>query len=144
MPSYLILSVMTPLTCASILCFTETWLTPQMVTPYVRGNTQAIRADRTSGDNKGGVLVSLSDNVNVLDTSDVSLEGIAIEVLCTALTLPGGQCILLTVIYRSPSVPFDVLLETMMEVLSVLQVCGQGMISIIMGDFNEDLLSKHW
>ena len=30
----------------------------------------------------------------------------------------------------------------MEEVLSHLQACGQGMISIIMGDFNEDLLSK--
>ena len=30
----------------------------------------------------------------------------------------------------------------MVEVLSYLQACGKGMISIIMGDFNEDLLSK--
>ena len=130
------------LTCASILCFTETWLTPQMVTSCVRGNNQAIRADRTSGNNKGGVLVSLSDNVKVLDSSDVSLEGIAIEILRTALRLPSGQSILLTVVYRSPSVPFEVLLETMVKVLSYLQTCGQGVISIIMGDSNEDLLSK--
>ena len=108
-----------------------------MVTPCIRGNNQAIRADRTSGDNKGGVLVTLSDNVQVVDSSDVSLEGIAMEVLCTALRLPSGQCILLTVFYRSPSVSFNVLVETMMEVLSYLQACGQGMISIIMGDFNE-------
>ena len=113
-----------------------------MVTPCVRGNNQAIRADRTSGDNKGGVLVSLSDNVKVVDSSDVSLEGIAIEILCTALRFPSGQCILLTVVYRSPSVSFDVLLETMVELLSYLQACGQEMISIVMGDFNGDLLSK--
>ena len=56
-----------------------------MVTPCVRGNNQAIRADRTSGDNKGGVLVSLSDSVKVVDSSDVSLKGIAMEILCTAL-----------------------------------------------------------
>ena len=65
--------------CASIFCFTETWLTPQIVTPCVRGNNQAIRADRASGENKGGVLVSLSGNIQVVDSSDVSLEGIAVE-----------------------------------------------------------------
>ena len=113
-----------------------------MVTPCVLGNTQAIRADRTSGDNKGGVLVSLSDNIKVLDSSDVSLEGMTMEVLCTALRLPSGQCILLTVVYRSPSVPFEVLLETLVEIFSFLEACGQGMISVIMGDFSEDLLSR--
>ena len=64
------------------------------------------------------------------------------DVLCTALRLPSGLCILLTVAYTSLSVLFDVLLETMIEVLCYLQTCGQGMISIIMGYVNEDLLSK--
>ena len=31
--------------CTSILFLTETWLSPQMITPCVRGNTQSIRAD---------------------------------------------------------------------------------------------------
>ena len=61
-----------------------------MVTPCVRGNNQAIRADRTSGDNKGGVLVSLSDNVKVVDSSNASLN-IAMEVLFTALRFPSRQ-----------------------------------------------------
>ena len=80
---------------------------------------------------KGGVLVSLSGSVRVVDSSDVSLESIAMEVLCTALRLPSGQCILLTVVYRSQSVSFDVLLETMVEVLTYLEACGQGMIWVI-------------
>ena len=99
------------LTCASILCFTETWLTPQMEIPYVRGNYQAARADRTSGDNKGGVLVSLSDNIRALDCNDASLDGIPMEILITVLRLPNGWCIQLTIIYRSPTVSTDVLLE---------------------------------
>ena len=48
------------------------------------------------------MLVSQSDSVKVVDSNDVSLEGIAMEVLCTALSLLSSQCILLTVLYRSP------------------------------------------
>ena len=64
-----------------------------------------LRPLEQTGDNKGGVLVSLSDSFNVIDSSDVLLEGIAMEVLCTALRLPSGSVL---------SVFFDVLLETMM------------------------------
>ena len=39
---------------ASILCFCETWLIPQP-SPVVQSNQIAIRCDRASGDNKGGV-----------------------------------------------------------------------------------------
>ena len=47
---------------ASILCFCETWLTPPEPSPVVHDNHTNIRCDRASGDNKGGVMISISDN----------------------------------------------------------------------------------
>ena len=50
---------------ASILCFTETWLQPDIESPVVRGKNQSLRSDRASGDIKGGVLVNLADNIKI-------------------------------------------------------------------------------
>ena len=107
------------LACASILCFTETWLTPQMETPCVRDNWQAARADRLSGDNKGGVLVSFSDTIRLVDCNNASLENTAMEIMVTVLRLPSGQCFQLMVVYRSPSVSLDTVLETMSNLLGI-------------------------
>ena len=127
------------LSCASILCFTETWLTPQRDTPIICGNYRSIRSDRASGDNKGGVLISLSDNIETSDEK-ITLGNVAIEALLTVLTLPTGQSIHLTLVYRSPSVSVDNLLDAMYCILSHSQTFD--MPSIVLGDFNEDIVTK--
>ena len=128
------------LTSASILCFTETWLTPQLSSPNILGNHQPIRSDRTSGDNKGGVLISIPANVQTSNETEFSFSGILIEALSTTLLLPNGSSIQLTVVYRSPSVSIDNLLHVMSGLLSHLE--SYNMPSIVLGDFNEDLLAK--
>ena len=92
------------LTSASILCFTETWLTPQLSS---LSNHQVIRSDRTSGDNKGGVLISIPANMQASNETEFLPSGVLIEALSTTLLLPNGCSIRLTVVYRSPSVSID-------------------------------------
>ena len=128
------------LTSAGILCFTETWLTPQVSSPVILGNHQVIRSDRTSGDNKGGVLISIPANMQASNETEFSPSGVLIEALSTTLLLPNGCSIRLTVVYRSPSVSIDNLLCMMSGLLHHLE--SYDMPSIVLGDFNEDLLAK--
>ena len=109
------------LTSASILCFTETWLTPQLSSPVILDNHQAIRSNRTSGDNKGGVLISTPANMQASNETEFSSSGVLIEALSTTLSLPNGCSIRLTVVYRSPSVSIDNLLCMMSGLLHHLE-----------------------
>ena len=84
------------LACASILCFTETWLTLQMETPCVRDNCQSATADHLSCDNKGGVIVIFSDTIRLGDCINSSLKNNAMEIMVTVLRLPSGQCLIST------------------------------------------------
>ena len=78
------------LTSASILCFTETWLTPQLSSPVILGHHQVIRSDRMSGDNKGGVLISIPANIQASNQTEFSRSGVIIEALSTTLLFPNG------------------------------------------------------
>ena len=69
--------MMTALASASILCFTETWLQPDIESPVVRGKNQSLRSDRASGDRKGGVLVNLADNIKISNDYQASLDGVS-------------------------------------------------------------------
>ena len=48
----------------------KTWLIPEKETPVIRGNHQAIRNDRVSRNNKGGVLISLPEDIELCDIQD--------------------------------------------------------------------------
>ena len=111
-----------------------------METPCVRDNCQAATADRISCDDKGSALVSSSVTIRLGDCNYASLENNAMQIMVTVLRLPSGQSFRLTVIYRSPSVSVDTVLEIMTNLLSSNKY--PDMVSIIMGDFNEDLLQK--
>ena len=51
------------LRCASIIYFCETCLTPSQPSPIVQNGQIAIRCDRMSGDNKGGVMISVPEEM---------------------------------------------------------------------------------
>ena len=53
---------------ASLLCFCETWLIPSEPSPVVQDNQIAIRCDRASGDNKGGVMISVPEDMQPTHT----------------------------------------------------------------------------
>ena len=69
------------LTSASILCFPETWLTPELSSPVILGHHQVIRSDRMSGDNKGGALISIPTNIQASNQTEFSCSGVIIEAL---------------------------------------------------------------
>ena len=66
-------------TSASILCFTETWLTPELSSTIILGHHQVIRSDRMSGDNKGGVLISIPANIQASNQTEFSHSGVIIS-----------------------------------------------------------------
>ena len=122
---------------ASILCFCETWLTASQPSPVLQGNSIAIRCDRASGDNKGGVMISVPQDMQPSGTCTFTSNGI--EAVCTTLLLPNASQIQIVLLYRSPSVPMEALISLLSRVLNHVTVSGTA--RIILGDFNEDLLN---
>ena len=51
------------LKCGTIICFCETWLTPSDPSPILQNGQIAIRCDRASVENKGGVMISVPDGM---------------------------------------------------------------------------------
>ena len=127
---------------AAILCFTETWLThqqPQQPSPVLCDNQVVVRSDSVSGYNKGGVI-SMPHIMQTSDVTKFSFSGILIEAISTTLMLPNGEYLQLTVVYRSPSVSTDNLLNIMSVILSHLM--GFDIPCIVLGNFNEDHFAK--
>ena len=124
------------LKCAGILCFCETWLTKSQPSPPISHNTHCIRCDRASGDNKGGVMICVSQDIQ--PTESHSFTGSGIEALCTTLLLPSGSLLQVGVVYRCTSLAnLNAILSKLLDhVTKSITPC------IIMGDFNEDLLQK--
>ena len=67
------------------MCFCETWLTPSEPSPIVQNNQVAIRCDRPFGDNKGGVMISIPDGMQPINTRRYAPNGI--EAVSTILLL---------------------------------------------------------
>ena len=126
------------LKCASILCFCETWLTKSQPSPPISHDPHCIRCDRASGDNKGGVMICVSQDIQPTESHSFTSSGI--EALCTTLLLPSGSLLQVGVLYRSPCTSLAnlnaMLLKLLNHVTKSITPC------IIMGDFNEDLLQK--
>ena len=121
---------------ASILCFCETWLTPSQPSPVVQNNQIAIRCDRASGDNKGGVMISVPQYIQPTNTYRYASNGI--EALSTTLLLSNNTQIQVTLLYRSPSIPLQTLTDLLSRVLN--RISTSSLPTIILGDFNEDVL----
>ena len=120
---------------ASILCFCETWLTPPQPSPVVQSNQIAIRCDRASGDNKGGVMISVPECMQPTNACRYASNGI--EAISITILLANNRPIQIALLYRSPSVP----LQTLTSLLSrVLNHISTSLPSIVLGDFNEDIL----
>ncbi len=117
---------------ASVVCFCETWLTPSQPSPVVQDNQIAIRCDRASGDNKGGVMISIPECMQPSSTQRYASNGI--EAVSTTL-LANNTPIQIALLYRSPSVPLQALTTILSTVLHHV-----SMPCVILGDFNEDIL----
>ena len=121
---------------ASVLCFCETWLTPPQPSPIVQSNQIAIRCDRASGDNKGGVMISVPQGIQATNTHRYASNGI--EALSTTLLLANNTQIQIALLYRSPSIPLQTLTHLLSRVLN--RISTSSLPCVILGDFNEDIL----
>ena len=121
---------------ASILCFCETWLTPSQPSPIVQDNQIAIRCDRASGDNKGGVMISVPEHMQPTHTRRYASNGI--EAISTTLLLANNIQIQIALLYRSPSVLAEAFVNLLSRVLT--HMSNFSIPSIILGDFNDDVL----
>ena len=124
---------------AAILCFTETWLTEQQASPTLHDDYAVLRCDRISGENRGGVMLSVHQSIIPTNVTNYTFSGIPIEALTTTLVLPNHKQLQVTVVYRSPSVSSNILMDIMSGILS--QMAASDLPSIVLGDFNDDLLT---
>lgn len=127
---------------ATILCFTETWLTQQQTTPtLVEGHT-VLRCDRLSSENKGGVVISVHQSIQPVNVTKFTPSSILIEAISATLLLPNGTHLHITLIYRSPSVPTAILISVISDILSQIPTSNLPSMTLIM-TFWLDLIS-HW
>ena len=126
------------LKCVNVQCFCETWLTQSDPSPVLQDHQIAIRCDRASGDNKGGVMISIPEHMQPTSTHRYASNGI--EAVSTILLLPDTTQIHVALLYRSPSVPLQTLTSLMSRVLN--HVSRSSLPSVVLGDFNEDILHQ--
>ena len=121
---------------ASVLCFCETWLNAAQPSPMLIENQVDIRCDRVTCENKGGVLMCVPSHMTPFNVQRFAVSGI--EVVSATVKLPRSECLQIATVYRSPSVPQATLITLLRRLLAHLTQSTTP--SIVVGDFNEDLL----
>ena len=86
-----------------------------------------------TGDNKGGAMIY--SDMQTCNTCSFSSPGI--EVACSTVTLPNANHMQILVLYRSPSVQLQALIVRLLHYVSTT-----NMPTVILGDFNHDVLSQ--
>ena len=120
-----------------ILCICETWLTPSQQTPNVIDGHNVIRRDRTNGNRGGGLMISCKNNVTYTPI-DIQLNNNGIENITGTVVLYNFP-IVLSLINRPPQIPVSNLLSTLNDVITSV---NDDEPMIVLGDFNEDILTN--
>lgn len=94
------------LSCANILCFCETWLSPLDSFPPIHDNHVTLRCDRAFDNHKGGVLISVVQNMQPSDTRLFTFNGI--ECLVTKVLLSNATYLSIALVYLSPTSSIDI------------------------------------
>ena len=123
---------------ASVLCFCETWLSPSQPSPVLHDNHVVFRSDRISHDNKGGVLMSVYERLRPSVMFRFASNGI--EAIVVQLLLLNVSHMQVSLVYRSPTTALQQFIIVVNELLSRLSSTNTA--TIVLGDFNEDILSK--
>ena len=124
------------LSCASILCFCETWLNASQPTPLLLCDQIDIRCDRMTNENKGGVLICVPSHMSPTNVHRFATTGI--EAVSATIQLPNSVNLQIAVVYRSPSVSQATLTTLLTRLLRHMTLCTVP--CVILGDFNEDIL----
>ncbi len=123
---------------ADVACITETWLRQSQTSPDIPNHQVIARSDRVHDNSHGGVIITIKNTVtatNVLNFQSSTL----VEATTATLTLPGGEQVQITVIYRSPSATMTTLLSDLFDIIDSLST---DIPSLILGDFNVDLQTQ--
>ena len=123
---------------AGILCFCETWLNPSQPSPVLKNDMVDIRYDRLTCENKGGVIMYVPSQMHPTNLHRFATNGI--EAVSATLELPNGSHIQVALLYRSPSLSLTALTPILLRLLTNLSVYNTP--CVVLGDFNEDLLSQ--
>ena len=100
-------------------------------------NHNILRCDRESDNHKGGIAISVPQGMKPSNVTKLAFH--SIEILTSRLMLPNASIIQLALVYRSPSVPLATFVSV---VTSLLNYLSQELPTIVMGDFNEDIIDK--
>ena len=121
-----------------VLCFCETWLSPAQSSPVIKADHVTLRCDRPQRDHKGGAMLSLPSSMQPCRTATFASNGI--ESVVTSVQVQ-GQLLQVAVVYRSPCVSLQLLVQymsTLLEYVSTVNIA-----TVIVGDFNEDAMHKN-
>ena len=133
-----------PMSHVDIMCFSETFLKPhQQITNDLLPNTQTsviFRLDRPSDSldlNNGGIMITCAPS---LHPESISISHSALlEVLSIVITPYSSLRIFVIVVYRRPQLPLTTFLQHFSDYLA--NIPHQAIPTVIVGDFNHDLLS---
>ena len=96
----------------NLLGFCETWLSPPQASPVIHEDHVVLRCDRASGDNKGGVAISVPSHMQASCTNRYTTIGIT-----TMLSLPNGSHLQIALLYRSPSVHMNTFINVLVTII---------------------------
>lgn len=124
-----------------ILCITETWLSPLQPSPLLKPDHDVFRCDRSTGNHKGGVLLSVPRSYYPIQTS-LTLQESSVYL---SVTLP-TRCSLIIIVVYHPPLSLDNFLTDLLQILQSITMCVHvsNIPSIILGDFNEDINSYRY
>ena len=94
---------------ATILGFCETWLSPSQESIHIRDDHVVLRCDRNIDNNHGGVMLSVPQFMSPNNVININRNGI--EMLLTTLLLSDNRNVQLALLYRSPSVSVQQLIN---------------------------------
>lgn len=133
-----------PISHVDIMCFSETFLKPhQQITNDLLPNTHTsviFRLDRSSSTldlNNGGIMITCAPSL-LPESISVSHSAL-LEILGIVITPHSSLRMFVIVVYRRPQLPLATFLQHFAEYLA--NIPHQTIPTVIVGDFNDDLLS---
>ena len=122
---------------ANILCFCETWLSPSQTSPHLRDDHIVLRCDRSSNNNKGGVMISAPKDMKPSQIDYICDFGV--ELIIARLLLPNQHYLQIILLYRSPTVSNIIFLHVLKNVMNLHLIAGNQIATIII---NENIMDK--
>ena len=120
---------------ANVLCFCETWLSPDQPSPAIDATHVVLRCDRATNDHRGGTLISVDNNMQPSNIANFVSN--CIECIVTTLHC-GDRQLQIAVVYRSPNVPIRQFMNFMTTLVHYVNTANIA--TLVLGDFNDDIL----